>query len=304
MTTYHKAEKFRIHLDNKQDELFTQYTGCDRFVYNKLLAYCNEKQQEEQRIPNKSELQEHLIALKSEFTFLKEPHSQSMQYPCDTLDKAFKKAFSPYTKNQRDKAIAKSHNLGDDELYKSSKIAKAHNCGFPKFKRKHDNNDTLHYTQNVKVGKGYITLPKSSKIGKIKYRNHRDIQGTVKNATISKEGNKWYISIQYEFEKEEPKPIENPIKVAFDLGLTDFLAFSDGTVIKPLKAYRKLEEQIKNVQRQLSHKRTCNENKGSLKRRETSNREKQLRLRLQTLHIKAKNQRKDFIHKITHYMRP
>nr|WP_273178897.1 hypothetical protein [Ferrovum myxofaciens] len=46
-----------------------------------------------------------------------------------------------------------------------------------------------------------VFLPK---LGWLKYRNSRDVLGTVSNITVSANGGKWFVSIQTEREVEQP----------------------------------------------------------------------------------------------------
>lgn len=75
--------------------------------------------------------------------------------------------------------------------------------------------------------------------------------------------------------------------VGIDLGLKDFAVLSDGTRIAPPKFYRKAERKLRRAQRQLSRKQ-----KGS------KNRDK-ARHRLNRVHTKIRNQRQDWLHKLT-----
>ena len=59
-------------------------------------------------------------------------------------------------------------------------------------------NDGFRYPQGFKVEEdnGRIFLPK---IGYVRYRNSRKIEGIPKNVTVREEADGWYVSIQCEF---------------------------------------------------------------------------------------------------------
>jgi putative transposase len=72
-----------------------------------------------------------------------------------------------------------------------------------------------------------------NKLGYIEVKHKRDINGIIKEATILKENGKWFICIAYELKQIKPKEkFTGPgLYVGIDLGLTDFLTFSNGKVI-------------------------------------------------------------------------
>ena len=75
-----------------------------------------------------------------------------------------------------------------------------------------------------------------NKLGHIEVKHKRDIDGKIKEATILKENGRWFVCIAYEMEKI-PLPPNFPkhdLYVGIDVGLTDFITFSNGkTVPKP-----------------------------------------------------------------------
>jgi putative transposase len=72
-----------------------------------------------------------------------------------------------------------------------------------------------------------------NKLGYIEVKHKRDIDGIIKETTIIKENGKWFVCIVYELDKIEPREkfTELGLYVGIDLGLTDFLTFSNGKVI-------------------------------------------------------------------------
>ncbi|MCX7850859.1 transposase, partial [Thermus sp.] len=78
--------------------------------------------------------------------------------------------------------------------------------------------------------------------------------------------------------------------VGIDLGLKDFAVLSDGTRIAPPRFYRKGLARLRRAQRAVSRKK-----KGG------RNWEKTLK-RLRKIHAKVKNQRQDFLHKLTTWL--
>ena len=91
-----------------------------------------------------------------------------------------------------------------------------------------------------------------NKLGYIEVKHKRDIDGKIKEATIIKENGKWFICIVYELDKIEPREefSELGLYVGIDVGLTDFLTFSNGKVI-PKPDLKKINGRIIHYQQKL-----------------------------------------------------
>ena len=159
--------------------------------------------------------------------------------------------------------------------------------GFPRFKRKGDGRDTFAIHQKFKVTKPRIYIPK---IGWVAWVKHRPLQGKPKGITVSQDGDQWYVSVKCELQVSLPEPTAGMIEgvEGVDLGLKDFLVSSTGEHIPHPKHLHASERRLKRAQRSLSRKK-----KGS------NNREK-ARRNVQRFHRKIRNQRQDFLHKLSH----
>ena len=159
--------------------------------------------------------------------------------------------------------------------------------GFPKFKSKKTN--CYSYTTNNQKGTIYIEnnhikIPKLKTM--IKIKEHRKFTGVIKSCTISKTpSNKYYISILVDTENKTLPKVNK--KIGVDVGLKEFAICSDGYRVANPKYLRKSEKRLKKLQKDLSRKQ-----KGS------NNRNK-ARLKVAKLHEKIKNQRADFLHKLS-----
>ena len=156
-------------------------------------------------------------------------------------------------------------------------------AGYPRFKGE----DRLHsfaYPQ-----KGFSIEDnklKLSKIGSIKLKLHRELNGKIKTCTIKKEIDRWYVCFIVEIEKNIiKKVVSNPIGI--DVGIKNFATLSNGDTIENPKYLRKSEDRLTRAQKLLSRKK-----KGS------HNRRKQRTL-VAKQHRKIKNQRLDFHHKVS-----
>ena len=162
--------------------------------------------------------------------------------------------------------------------------------GFPKFKSKKFSKPSFTNPQfcSVDFDKGTISIPKAKNVKAVL---HRRFDGKVKCVTISKSATgKYYASVLVETEEKipvKPEPSKDR-SIGIDLGLTHFAITSDGEKIDNPRFLRKSEERLRRLQRRFSRM-----TKGS------NNRSKQ-RAKLAKLHEKVSNQRKDFLHQVSH----
>jgi len=161
--------------------------------------------------------------------------------------------------------------------------------GFPNFKSKKRNINSFQIPQYLKLT-DKLTLPK---IPDIKIKQHRKLEGKIKTAAVSKTPTgKYYISILVEQNKKLPKKskIKNKTTIGIDLGIKTFATFSDGKKIENPKYLKNGSQKLKKQQRRLSRK-----IKGS------NSRKKQIH-KVALIHEKIKNQRSDFLHKISYQL--
>ncbi len=123
-----------------------------------------------------------------------------------------------------------------------------------------------------------------SKIGSIKVKFHREMQGKVKTCTIKHEGEHWYVVFSCEVEVQ-PKLAYTDEAVGMDLGTYHFAALSTGDIIDNPRHYRKAEKKIQKL-----HQACARKKKGSHRRKKAYK-------KLSTAYRKVRNQRCDFLHK-------
>lgn len=158
--------------------------------------------------------------------------------------------------------------------------------GYPSFK-KYGDNPGIRFPdpKQIELDKinGRLKIPK---LGWLRLRQSRPVQGKIKNASLVKEGKKWFVSLQVEQWANEQK-IDTAPTLGIDLGLTVFAATSNGDLIRPLKALAQKQCRLKRYQRSVARK--C---KGS------NNRKKAV-AKLATLHRKITQERSDWLHKLS-----
>jgi putative transposase len=189
------------------------------------------------------------------------------------------------------------------DLEKALKNWKAKRARFPRFKRKKSLDDNkARLTGTIKVFSRQVQLPR---IGLVKTKERTDkLVGLIQakkarilSATISREADRFYVSLTCEVERPDPNPDPNPKEVrseddvmGVDLGLSSFAALSDGTKIDPPKPLAKKLRLLKRRSKQLSRKQKGSHNS------------KKAALRLARLHRKIKNLRRDFLHRLTTWL--
>ena len=156
---------------------------------------------------------------------------------------------------------------------------------FPRFKKK-GQSDSFRYPdpKQVKLDQTYsrVFLPK---LGWLRYRNSREALGTVKNITVSQSCGKWYVSIQTE--REVAQPIPQGDAVGIDMGVARFATLSDGTFYAPLNSFKRHEAALRRAQQAMSRKVKFSHNWMKAK------------ARVQRIHSRIGNARRDYLHKAT-----
>ena len=157
-------------------------------------------------------------------------------------------------------------------------------ASFPRFKKR-GHSDSFRYPQGVKLDQANnrISLPK---LGWISYRNSREVVGEVKNVTVSQSCGKWYVSIQTEYEVTEPTHSSSSM-VGLDAGVAKLATLSDGTIFEPVNSFKSNQKKLARLQRAMSRKVKFSNNWNKAKRK------------VQNLHSRIANIRRDYLHKVT-----
>jgi putative transposase len=250
-----KSFRFRLRPTKKQAKaLQAQLDEC-RWLYNELLEQ-RKLAYEDLGIPlTKYQQSMFLPLLKEERTSLDRVHSQVLQNVVDRLDKAFQ-------------AFFRRCKTGEDP-------------GFPRFRSVHRYN-SLCYPQSgfSLVGKEL----KLSKIGTIRIKMHRSIEGEIKTCTLRKSASgDWDVSLSCEVNVEPLAPKQEAIGI--DVGLEHFATLSNGQEIVNPRFFKHGEKALAKSQKKLA----------SLKKG-TPERRKQGKV-VAKVHERISNQRKDFCHK-------
>jgi putative transposase len=252
-----KAYRYEIKPNVRERILLAKHAGAARFAYNWGLKQRIDFYEKDKTSTNAIEQHRVLNSLKTqEFPWMYEVSKCAPQEALRDLEKAFQ------------------------NFYRGLKQGKQ--VGFPKFKKK-GKRDSFRLTGTIKVNSRTVQLPR---LGILRLKESTHVEGKILSATISREADRWYVSITLEEEIESPLPIcGDPIGI--DLGLTSFLTTSDGNKITPPKPLNKALKKLKRLSKKHSRKKLG------------SNNRKKSAFSLARHHRKIGNKRRDFLHKLS-----
>lgn len=282
----YKGFKTRLNFTKEQEVLASKHAGIARSAYNWGVEVCRKSYEETKKTSSGYDLcNKHVKEVKSVNPYFYEVSSKSPKKALLDLDVAYKNF----------------HRLQKRYGYKKYKDIKRNGViigkvleGLPQFKKK-GVNDSF-YLESAKnfqiiIKDDKIKLPK---FGWVKlYEKDIVLISTIKNVTISRKSNQWFISFNQEF---EPIPTEKKEGiVGVDLGIKTLATLSNGKIFPSIKPFKKYKRKLKILQRRVSKKYV----KGQ---KVQSNNYKKACLKVSKLHLKISNIRQDYTHKITSYL--
>ncbi|GAX00791.1 RNA-guided endonuclease TnpB family protein [Secundilactobacillus silagei] len=221
-----KGIKLRLYPNQEQQLKIKLNFGYNRFVWNQMLAMMVERYQNnpEAKFLNAFALNNLLPALKTEYEWLKDAESTSLQSTNHDLVESYKQFF---------------------KLHK----------GFPKFKsRKYPKQSyqTKSVNHNIKlVDNHHIQLPK---LGKLKFKSGRKPVGKIKNVTIRLSATgKFYAIILVDTDINPLAKTGNPVGI--DLGVADLMITSDGVKYPTIRFDKRLSKKKHYWEKRLARRR-------------------------------------------------
>src|SRR5271166_3055992 len=157
-------------------------------------------------------------------------------------------------------------------------------AGFPRFKSRQRYNSFQFNNTGFKLAGRYLQL---SKIGNVKLRLSREVpeDAVFKTLSVKKTVNGWYAC----FAVDVPiQPLsQSDAVVGIDLGIENFAALSDGTMIANPRFYEQGQVELRIAQRRVARRK-----KGSARRRKAV-------VLLKKVHEHIQSKRLDWTHKVT-----
>ncbi|WP_245709322.1 RNA-guided endonuclease InsQ/TnpB family protein [Allochromatium warmingii] len=166
--------------------------------------------------------------------------------------------------------------------------AKAKKPGYPQFKKK-DVNDSFALREPTKFAVTGRQLRIERLKTRIAMRQPLRFTGQTKQATISKQAGRFYVSILVETEDYNPHTPDQP-SVGVDFGIKHLATLSTGAVIPANQQLKKHLKRLKRRQRNLSRK------------QQGSRRRAKAKLRVTRLHQRIKNQRQAVLHELSDHL--
>ena len=265
----YKAYKLRLYPNLEQTILINKNIGSSRFIYN-IFLYKKETYYKETNKNLSLKMMKHmLVELKQDinYVWLNEVDSMSLTNTLENLDNAY----TNYFEKRGNKPVFKKR--GVHESYTT-------NCIKSTYKNNNYSNIEINFKENL------IKLPKLEKVNFRGYRNKKDFNGRIISATISKEVNRYYVSLTVEEEIEEVKGFSSLAAIGLDVGVKSLVITSTKEEYKKLNNER-IEKHIEKLQRDLTHKETGSNNYNKLKNK------------IGRLYMKLRNRRKYYLHSIT-----
>ena len=271
-----KTYKIEIKPTEEQIIKINKTIGVCRFIYNFYIAHNQQIYQNGGKFVSGMSfskwLNNEFIPNNQSYLWIKDVSSKAVKQSIMNGEKAFKKFFKK-------------------------------EASFPKFKKKNKSNIGVYLPKNSRtdfiVKRHKLKVPTLGFV-RLKEYGYLPINSIVKSGTITKQCDRYYISVLVEEEcKQNNQPYSSGIGI--DLGLKEFAVISNGKIYKNInKIYKikKLKKSLKRQQRKLSRKyesfKKQNINKGGATRQ---NIQKQV-LKVQKLHNRLANIRTDYLNKI------
>ncbi|NEP00999.1 MAG: IS200/IS605 family element transposase accessory protein TnpB [Symploca sp. SIO2E9] len=255
----HQAIKVRLYPTIEQQQILAQHFGCSRWWWNHALNLCVETYQATGFGLTQVALNKFLPKLKKqeETRWLSECYSQVLQTTTLNLVTAYKNFFEGRAK-------------------------------YPRFKSK-KNRQSIQYPQSVKVVDECLKFP--GRVGIVKAKIHRSIEGTIKTVTVSMTSSgKYYASVLTELEGDKPSKHTDGKVAGIDLGLKDFAIVNDG-----VKTYK-----YANPKHLAKHERNLKRKQQKLARKEKGSKSRnKARKLVARVHERVSNVRQDYLHKLS-----
>ena len=257
-----KAYKFRIYPTKSQTTKMEQTLDLCRWTYNKTLEIRKNAWEKEGKSLSKYETNNMLPEWKEDKPELKVVFSQVLQNVHERVDLALQAFFR--------------------------RVKTGEKPGYPRFRGKGWYDSFTYPQKGFKIDSGKLYL---SKIGSIKIKLHRPIEGKIKRLTVRRTTiGKWFACFSVELEDNPKPPWKDGSLVGIDVGLESFATLSNGEKIANPRFFREEEKELAKVQRRLSKA-----PKG------TPERKKALKV-VQLVHERIANKRYEFAHQISNQL--
>ena len=277
---FNTARKYRIYPTNEQIQIIERTFGACRYVWNKMVEAINYQYENNlsYTIPNYGD-----IAVNTEW--LMDKSIKLDRHSVSNVKMFFKQSFIQCMKRFKEK--------------KAFRKKDGKPLGFPGFRnRKIDKNSFSNYHCEqtwIDFDNYMLKLPVLGLTSFNKHEKPIPSDWKIKHYTISRKANKYYCSICFEYEDNDPllnqtpKQLPNAIEcyLGLDYKSNGLYMDSNDNLANYPKYYRQSQKRLRILQQ-----RYFRQQKGGKNHEKT-------RLKIQQLHDHISNQRKDFLHKLS-----
>ena len=253
-----RGYKFRAYATDEQEALFGQYAGVCRLVYNLALEqrrdWWRQFKANTGRAINYPAQARELTALRAEFDWIAAVSIIPQQQALRDLDKAYGNFF-------------------------------AGRAGYPT-PRKRGVNDSFRFSgrdcewRKLNAKWAVVKLPK---IGEVKFRLTRDVPGTIKNVTLSRDALGWHVAFSVEIEHEAPQNFGPAVGI--DRGVVHTIALSDGRFLDmPMERLNVLDRRARKQSKALSRCKRGSNRRNAARKALARTKAKMARIRLHWNH--------------------
>ena len=250
--------RYRLYPTKAQKKEMVKTLELCRWTYNEILALRKNAWESEQKNIGYYDSKKMIPEWKKSKPELKNVHSQVLQDVVKRVDLAFQAFFR--------------------------RIKDCETPGYPRFKG-YGRYDSITYTQSgFELNENKLWL---SKLGDIKIKLHRDIDGEIQRINIRRTPTgKWFASFLVKSEAIVDVP-KTGLSVGVDVGIKSFLTLSDGQYVPNPRFFVTEQNVLAKAQRKLSKAK-----KGTVARA------KALKI-VERVHERIANKREDFVQKVS-----
>ena len=268
-----RSIKIRLYPNKNQDIYINKLLGCYRFVYNK----CLDKKIKEYT-SNKTSL-----GLKELGSFFHQELTKNEEY---------------HWLSEHNTKVLKQSIINLLDSYKRFFV---NGNGFPKFKSKHNNNQSCRFPlEAISKTNDYLSnrLTFTTKIKNIKFKCSdkykiylNKYKNNIRSATLSKtKSGNYFISILVDGDLIKTYNESINEFIGIDLGIKDFIVTSNNQIFENIKIIRNNKKILIKLNRQLSRKQKWGQNKNKS------------RIKLAKLHEKLNNQKENYLHQVSNQL--
>ncbi|QUH00784.1 transposase [Saccharopolyspora erythraea] len=299
MSTVLQAYRFALDPNTTQDAALRSHCGAQRFAFNWGLARVKSNLGQRDAEASCGLAADELI-----------PHVGWSAYSLRKDWNQAKNQIAPWwAENSKEACSSGLANLASAlKIWSDSKSGKRQDrkVGFPKFRGKRGGLSCRFTTGSFGLDESDRRHVKLPRIGTV--RTHESTRklarhvgrGTarIRSATVPYQSGRWFVSFSVEIARTDPAPAQPHTAVGVDLGVKSLAVLSTGEIVPNPKHLEVSQRELRRLQRQAS-RRVGPDRRANQK---PSNRWRKTQARIEKLHTRIANARRDELNKLTTHL--